>query len=90
MIHYLPPSAADMESLKQQLGKSSTEMAELFGVSTGRQWRKYMSADANNRRDMGMHMLFYAAAQLELDTATLDRVFEKMRSLGAIIEISDE
>ena len=76
-----------MERLKQELGKSSTEMAELFGVSSGRQWRKYMAADANNSRDMGMHMLFFAMARLELDPQTLERVLDRMRAAGATIEL---
>lgn len=78
-----------MERLKQELGKSSTEMAELFGVSSGRQWRKYMAADANNSRDMGMHMLFFAMARLELDPQTLERVLDRMRAAGATIELDN-
>lgn len=90
MIQYSPPKAEDMERLKQALGKSSTEMAELFGISTGRQWRKYMAADANNSRDMGMHMLFFAMARLELDTETFDRILNRMRAVGATIELDSE
>jgi hypothetical protein len=87
MINYIPPTPEDMERLKQELGKSSTSMAELFGVSSGRQWRKYMAADANNQRDMGLHMLFFAMARLELDAETIERVLNRMRSAGATIEI---
>ncbi|RQV69821.1 XRE family transcriptional regulator [Burkholderia cenocepacia] len=89
-MQYLPPTAEDMERLKQALGKSSTEMAELFGVTTGRQWRKYMAADASNSRDMGMHMLFFAMARLELDTETFDRIVNRMRAVGATIELDRE
>ncbi|MBU9379400.1 XRE family transcriptional regulator [Burkholderia gladioli] len=89
-MRYLPPSTEDMERLKLVLGKSSTEMAELFGVSTGRQWRKYMAADANNSRDMGMHMLFFAMARLELDPETLERILNRMREAGATIELDSE
>ncbi|MBR8214700.1 XRE family transcriptional regulator [Burkholderia vietnamiensis] len=90
MTTYTPPSPEDMERLKQELGKSSTEMAELFGISTGRQWRKYMAADANNSRDMGMHMLFFAMARLELDAATIERILNRMRAAGATIELDSE
>ena len=86
MSQYTPPSPEDMERLKLELGKSSTEMAELFGVSSGRQWRKYMSTDSSNMRDMGMHMLFFAAAHLELDQPTLNRIIDRMRAMGARIE----
>ena len=87
MTTYTPPSTNDMERLKQELGKSSTEMAQLFGVSSGRQWRKYMAADANNTRDMGMHMLFFAMARLELDAETLERILNRMRAAGATIDL---
>jgi hypothetical protein len=87
MTHYSPPSAADLKKLKDTLQKSSTEMAELFGVTSGAQWRKYMVADSPNRRDMGMHMLFFAMARLELDEATLKRVLDRMRAVGATIDL---
>ncbi|WP_024901559.1 hypothetical protein [Robbsia andropogonis] len=87
MTHYTPPTAGDLKTLKEGLGKSSTEMAELFGVTTGAQWRKYMAADSANRRDMGLHMLFFAAARLELDTDTLNRILDRMRAVGATIDL---
>ncbi len=87
MTTYIPPSSTDMERLKQELGKSSTEMAQLFGITTGRQWRKYMAADSANSREMGMHMLFFAAARLELDEKTINRVLDRMRSVGATIDL---
>ncbi|WP_326929432.1 XRE family transcriptional regulator [Caballeronia zhejiangensis] len=62
-------------------------MAELFGVTSGSQWRKYMAADSPNKRDMGMHMLFFAMARLELDDLTLNRVLDRMRAVGATIEL---
>jgi hypothetical protein len=87
MTTYSPPSADDLKKLKDVLGKSSTEMAELFGVTSGSQWRKYMAADSINRRDMGLHMLFFAMARLELDEKTLNRVLDRMRAVGATIEL---
>lgn len=62
-------------------------MAELFGVSSGRQWRKYMSTDSSHMRSMGMHMLFFAMARLELDTATLERILDRMRAAGATVDL---
>ncbi|MBW5285307.1 XRE family transcriptional regulator [Burkholderia gladioli] len=90
MFNYKSPSPADLKQLKDRLEKSSTEMAELFGVTTGAQWRKYMAADSANRRDMGMHMLFFAMARLELDPETLERVLNRMRDAGATIELDSE
>ncbi|WP_309559840.1 MULTISPECIES: XRE family transcriptional regulator [Burkholderia] len=79
-----------MERLKEQLGKSSGDMAELFSLANGRQWRRYLSTDPNNSRDMGMHMLFFAMARLELDPETLERILNRMREAGATIELDSE
>lgn len=69
---------------------SSGEMADLFSLANGRQWRRYLSEDPNNRRDMGMHMLFFAMARLELDSETFDRILNRMREVGATIELDSE
>lgn len=60
-------------------------MANLFGVSDGRQWRKYMGGD----REMSAQTLFFAMARLELATEDINRVLDRMRSLGALIELPD-
>lgn len=67
-------------------------MAELFGVSTGRQWRRYTSNadDAANHRDMSLQMLFFAMARLELDADTLERILDRMRQCGASVDLSAE
>jgi hypothetical protein len=90
MIKYTPPSASDMKALKEGLAKSSTEMAELFGVTSGAQWRKYMAADSANRRDMGMHMLFFAMARLKLSPKEIETVLAAMREAGATIDLDAE
>ncbi|MBB5414121.1 XRE family transcriptional regulator [Paraburkholderia atlantica] len=87
---YEPPVPDQLEQLKNELGKSSGEMAKLFGLANGRQWRRYLSTDENNRRDMGMHMLFFAAAQLELSTEDIERIFARMRKIGARVDRSEE
>ncbi|QBQ98482.1 XRE family transcriptional regulator [Paraburkholderia pallida] len=87
MTQYTPPTAEDLERTKTELGKSSGEMAELFGLANGRQWRRYLSEDPNNSRGMSMHMLFFAMARLELDPETLERVLNRMRAAGAEIEL---
>ncbi|HDR9274886.1 TPA: XRE family transcriptional regulator [Burkholderia vietnamiensis] len=90
MTQYSPPSPEDLERIKEQLGKSSGDMADLFGLANGRQWRRYLSIDPNNRREMGMHMLFFAMARLELDAATIERILNRMRAAGATIELDSE
>ena len=87
-MHYDPPTPEQLEELKTILGKSSGEMAELFGLASGRQWRRYLSTDENNKRDMGVHMLFFAMARLELDEGSVERVLERMRKAGASVDLS--
>ncbi|WP_368041003.1 XRE family transcriptional regulator [Cupriavidus gilardii] len=58
---------------------SSAQMADLFGVSDGRQWRKYSGGE----REISMQMLFFGIARLELDEQTIARLFNRMRALGA-------
>jgi hypothetical protein len=86
-MQYKAPAPEDLERLKIDLGKSSGEMAELFGVATGRQWRRYLSTDANNNREMGAHMLFFAMARLELSAEAIEGILARMRQAGATIDL---
>jgi len=83
---YSPPSADSLAKLKLELGLSSTGMAELFGVSNGRQWRKYTGSE----REISAQILFFAMARLELDTETVERILQRMRQVGANIELAPE
>lgn len=78
---YSPPSPAQLAALKEQLGLSSAQLADLFGVKDGRQWRKY----TGGQREISMQMLFFGLARLELDEATIERVFSRMRAAGATV-----
>jgi len=86
---YKPPRPEDLERLKNELGKSSGEMAELFGLASGKQWRRYLSTNENNKRDMGMHMLFFAMARLVLPPEDIERVLERMRKVGVTVDLSE-
>jgi len=86
-VQYTAPTPEDLERLKNDLSKSSAEMADLFGLANGRQWRRYLSIDPANRREMGMHMLFFAMARLELDAQTIERVLNRMSEVGATIDL---
>lgn len=88
MSAYTPPTAADLERLRTELGFTSGQMASLFALASGRQWRRYLSVDPQNQRDMGLHMLFFAMARLELDEATIERVLDRMRLVGATIDLA--
>ncbi|EEH5170486.1 helix-turn-helix transcriptional regulator [Salmonella enterica] len=79
--HYSPPTAEDLQTLKDKLGYSGAQMAELAGVSGNSQWRKYTGK--TSQRDMSLHILFYIAAQLVLTEDELLRVMKKMQDIGA-------
>jgi hypothetical protein len=91
-MNYTPPTPEDLERLKGDLQYSSTDMADLFGVATGRQWRRYTSTntEAGVHRDMSAHMLFFGMARLELDAKTIERVLARMRKAGASIDLSGD
>ena len=82
---YSPPSPESLAELKAELGLSSAQMAHLFGVSDGRQFRKYTGGD----REMSAQILFFAMARLELSPEEFERVLNRMRALGATIELPE-
>ncbi|WP_430229419.1 XRE family transcriptional regulator [Paraburkholderia tropica] len=82
---YKPPSTQDLADLKVALSKSNPDMADLFGMSPD-QWRKYTGG--KEPRPVSLYMLFFAMARLELDAESIERVLERMRKVGAQIELS--
>lgn len=87
-MHYAPPSPEDLQRLKNALGYTGDQMAELAGVSGNRQWRKYTGGE--QPREMGPAMLFLLAARLVLSPAELERIAQQMRAIGAEVEFSAE
>ncbi|NUU67037.1 helix-turn-helix transcriptional regulator [Enterobacteriaceae bacterium BIT-l23] len=79
---YTPPSPDDLNRLKEVLGYTGAQMADLAGVASNSQWRKYTGGESP--RAMSPHILFYIAAQLALTPDELERVLSKMRNIGAI------
>lgn len=79
--NYSPPTSEDLQALKDELGYSGSQMAELAGVSGNSQWRKYTGK--TSQRDISLHILFYMAAQLALTEDELLRVIKKMQDIGA-------
>lgn len=59
-------------------------MAELAGVASNSQWRKYTGG--LSPRAMSPHILFFIAAQLALNEDDLRRVIGKMMEIGAVGE----
>jgi transcriptional regulator with XRE-family HTH domain len=78
---YTPPSTDDLARLKEQLGYTGNQMADLAGVAGNSQWRKYTGGA--EPRAMSPHILFFIAAQLTLSDEELQKVLEKMREIGA-------
>ena len=87
-MRYVPPTPQDLELLKQELKLSSAQMADLFGVQGGRQWRKYTGGETP--REISPHILFFAMARLELDAAAIERILGRMRAAGAEIDLSPD
>lgn len=83
--HYSPPAAADLLQLKKTLGYSSTQMASAAGLSQGAHWRKYQGGE--QPRSLSLHSHFYLAAQLLLDDAQLEQIYQLMREQGAEVEL---
>ena len=84
-MQYLPPTAEDLARLKDELGLSSVQMAKLFGLSGGRHWRKYTGGD--QPQPLSPLSLFFAATQLEFSKEDVDRVLDRMRKIGASIDL---
>lgn len=84
-MNYTPPSPAALRRLKESLNLTGEEMAGLFGLAGGQQWRKYTGG--LEPREMGVQMLFLAAARLELRAKDLERVLERMRAIGAQVNL---
>jgi len=89
-MQYTAPTTADLRRLKERLGLTGEQMAELFGLGGGQQWRKYTGGA--EPREMGPQMLFFATARLLLDPKDIERVLEGMREIGAdlILNSSEE
>ena len=80
-MHYTAPTTDDLLRLKNELGLSSAQMAELFGLAGASQWRKYTGGAAP--REMGAPMLFFAVARLVLTPEQVALVLGRMRAIGA-------
>jgi hypothetical protein len=87
-MRYTPPTTTDLQRLKDELGRTGEQMAELFGVAGGQQWRKYTGGA--QPREIGPHMLFFGAARLALTDAEMERVLVRMREIGAEIALDTD
>lgn len=88
-MHYEPPSAEQVEQLKKSLEMDGKEIADLFGISDRRAFRRYTARDAKdkNKRQISAYMLFFAMARLELSAEAIERILARMRQAGATIDL---
>lgn len=84
-MRYRPPQPHDLRRLKQDLSRTGKSMATLFGLADDHQWRKYTGG--SHPREMAPQMLFFGAAQLALSPDELERVFARMRAIGAEVDL---
>jgi len=87
-MRYTPPTPTDLQRLKSELDRTGEDMAELFGVAGGQQWRKYTGGA--QPREMAPQMLFFGAARLVLTDGELQRVLDRMRDIGAQIDLASD
>jgi hypothetical protein len=78
---YTPPTPDDLNKLKESLNYTGNQMADLAGVASNSQWRKYTGGE--NPRAMSPHILFFIAAQTILNEKELKRITDKMKDIGA-------
>lgn len=79
MKSYIPPSQEDLRKLQQELGLNNSQMADLAGVASESQWRKYTTG--SKPRAMGFHMAFVIAARLTPSTDDV-KIRRKMLDMG--------
>ncbi len=79
-MRYTPPKPEDLQRLKRELDRTGEQMAELFGVAGGQQWRKYTGGA--QPREMAPQVLFFGAARLALTDGEMERVIARMREIG--------
>ncbi len=86
-MRYTPPTPQDFQRLKNELDRTGEQMADLFGVAGGQQWRKYTGGA--QPREMAPQMLFFGAARLVLTEEEIERVLARMQAIGATIDLTE-
>lgn len=81
-MKYTAPTQEQLRKLKDQLGLTGDQMAQVFGLASGVQWRKY-SCGSQHLRDLPLQRAFYMAALQVLTNDEIERVRVYMASFGA-------
>lgn len=79
-MEYTPPSADDLQRLKNDLDYTGKQMAALACVGE-QHWRKYTGGA--DPKPMPYPNLFHFAAYLALSPDDLERIYDRMREIGA-------
>ncbi|MFM0022205.1 XRE family transcriptional regulator [Paraburkholderia azotifigens] len=82
---YQPPTVQQLKQLKEELGYTGAQMAQLLGLSSSRRWRDLVNE--SNPQGVTPASLFLGAARLTLAENDIQRVLEKMRQIGAAIDL---
>lgn len=77
---YTPPSADDLNQLKESLGYTGNQMADLAGVASSSQWQKYTGGESP--RAISPPVPFLITAQLTLDEDKLKSALRKMSDIS--------
>lgn len=89
-MHYEPIPREGLQRLKEELAYTNGQMADLFGLATGRQFHKYLSTEY--QRVMGFHVLMYGmlgvAFHRRIRVSSVEVLFEIAREYGATIDLS--
>lgn len=88
-MHYQPPPREELRRLRDELDFTNGQMADLFGVATGRQFHKYLSEE--DKREMGFHVLMYGMLRLALlrgvPVTQIEQLYGMAQSYGAVIDL---
>lgn len=85
-MFFQPPTVQQLKQLKEDLGYTGAQMAQLLGLSSSRRWRDLVNE--SNPQGITPSSLFLGAARLTLGDKQIEQVLEKMRQIGAEIDLN--
>jgi hypothetical protein len=90
-MHYDPPSAQNLRTLRDQRSFTNSQLAEIFRVSSSGQFHKYLSE--KDKRQMGYHVLMVGMLNLALmegPVTDIEQLHDRARELGAVIDLDGD
>jgi hypothetical protein len=86
-LKYQPPGPRQIQHLKEALGYNNRQMAALHNVAPTH-WRKHTGGP--DPRPISYTKLFHAAALLELTPHQVEKIYQRMRDIGAQVLMERE